>query len=386
MLNKFGEEDVAARRDWDAELERLQGLAVSCEPEPFTLEELTIACASMKRNRATGPDSVSAELLSQFLFSDVAGCLLQLYNDVLLHKRAFPHAWTQQVAVLIPKVASPQLGKHLRPIVLSSVLQKLLAKMLWNRVSRVVSSYMGGQVGCRPHAQAAEAVFACRALIDKAKEWRRPLVGLKLDVSQAFDRVHQVALLRMLRSAYLTHPHEALTVAHMLCCSSMAFLPWRVKRGMSICIVASFKVAPSVRRFSASASMQCVRGSRRDGSHKGALGHSTLHVFISGCGCTPTTCCFLQSSVAEVKALLADVRAELSAVGLEVNLEKIQMFCCTVDRAPQYHCRAWRSTRHSCSQHRVPSASKCRTLTLLGCCLRRRGVLSSATKVCFATG
>eukprot|EP00439_Symbiodinium_sp_Y106_P015213 s9130_g2.t1 len=32
------------------------------------------------------------------------------------------------------------------------------------------------------------------------------------------------------------------------------------------------------------------------------------------------------SSVAEVKALLADVRAELSAVGLEVNLEKIQMF------------------------------------------------------------
>ena len=32
------------------------------------------------------------------------------------------------------------------------------------------------------------------------------------------------------------------------------------------------------------------------------------------------------SSVAEVKALLADVRAELSAVGLEVNLEKTQMF------------------------------------------------------------
>ena len=193
MLNKFGEEDVAARRDWDAELERLQGLAVSCAPEPFTLEELTIACASMKRNRATGPDSVSAELLSQFLFSDVAGCLRQLYNDVLLHKRAFPHAWTQHAAVLIPKVASPQLGKHLRPIVLSSVLQKLLAKMLWNRVSPVVSSYTGGQVGCRPHAQAAEAVFACRALIDKAKEWRLPLVGLKLDVSQAFDRVHQVA-------------------------------------------------------------------------------------------------------------------------------------------------------------------------------------------------
>ena len=107
MLNKFGEEDVAARRDWDAELERLQGLAVSCAPEPFTLEELTIACASMKRNRATGPDSVSAELLSQFLFSDVAGCLRQLYNDVLLHKRAFPHAWTQHAAVLIPKVAEP---------------------------------------------------------------------------------------------------------------------------------------------------------------------------------------------------------------------------------------------------------------------------------------
>ena len=126
---------------------------------------------------------------------------------------------------------------------LGSTLQKLYAKMLWARVADKVATNSGGQVGCRPQAQGAEAVAACRGLMGKAKEWRDDLVGLKLDVSQAFDRVYRHALLDVLRPAYHDFPHEVLAIAEALQRSDVHFsvarffcrVAWRVGLSKVVC-------------------------------------------------------------------------------------------------------------------------------------------------------
>ena len=142
-------------------------------------------------------------------------------------------------------------------------------------------------------------------------------------------------------------------MAHMLCCSSMHFAlageAWHVD--MHRGVVQGGTISASL--FSLCIDAVCARLQARWQSQgrTGPLNVARVHQWLWAYA---DDLLLFASSVAEVKALLADVRAELSAVGLEVNLEKTQMFAAPWTVPPRYHCRAWRSTRHSCSQHRVP--------------------------------
>ena len=127
MRGKFGECDDAARSRWDAGVSEVLRAADNAPLMPFSMEELVAAAAELKRNKASGADSVNAELVSQLLFSDVAGELLFMFNDIFARQQPYPADWRKHVAVLVPKIRRPETGKHLRPIVLSSVLQKLYA-------------------------------------------------------------------------------------------------------------------------------------------------------------------------------------------------------------------------------------------------------------------
>ena len=324
MRGKFGECDDAARSRWDAGVSEALRAADNARLMPFSMEELVAAAAELKRNKASGADSVNAELLSQLLFSDVAGELLFMFNDIFTRQQPYPADWRKHVAVLVPKISRPETGKHLRPIVLSSVLQKLYAKILWRRLEPKVAVYRGGQTGCRPHCQAAEAVSACRGLIDKAREWKTHLLGAKLDVAQAFDRVHRHVLLEVLRPACGDAPHEVLAVAEVLLQSDVHFA---VAGETWVCPMARGVVQGgtlSASLFSLAVDDLCHRLQER-WQLQGHLAPLSVERVKQWMWAYADDLILFACNVAQLSRLLSDVKNELRAMGLEINVDKTQV-------------------------------------------------------------
>ena len=54
------------------------------------------------------------------------------------------------------------------------------------------------QVGCRAGHQAAELVHLIRILLEKAKEWRMPVILISVDLKKAFDSISMKALFEYL--------------------------------------------------------------------------------------------------------------------------------------------------------------------------------------------
>ena len=196
--------------------------------------------------------------------------------------------------------------------------------MLWKRLEPRVALYRGGQTGCRPHAQGAEAVTACRSLIDKSKEWREHLVGVKLDVAQAFDRIHRHALLRVLRPAYGEASHEVLAVAEVLVQSDVHFSvageEWACP--MARGIVQGGTLSASL--FSLAVDDLCSRlqDKWQDQGRQAPLNVGQVQQWMWAYA---DDLILFSRSVSQLSQLLADVRHELRCMGLEVNVDKTRV-------------------------------------------------------------
>ena len=107
---------------------------------PFTGDDLLLATRTWKHNKATGPDSVTHELLRMLLQQPVwEGRILHMVND-FLYKGEIPAAVLQGMTILLPKTqGDPPTWGDTRPITLSSAVLKWFAQLLLLR---------GGK-GCR---------------------------------------------------------------------------------------------------------------------------------------------------------------------------------------------------------------------------------------------
>lgn len=90
--------------------------------------------------------------------------------------------------VLIPKISSPSILKHFRPISLCNVLAKVFAKMLANRLKGYLPLIiLPEQSAFVPGRQILDT------LRKKTKD-KKGLMDLKLDISKAYDRVERPVL------------------------------------------------------------------------------------------------------------------------------------------------------------------------------------------------
>ena len=165
---------------------------------------------------------------------------------------------------------------------------------------------------------------ACRSLVDKAKEWREDLVGVKLDVSQAFDRIHRHALLRVLQPAYHDAPHEVLAVAEVLAQSDVHF---SVAGEGWVCPMARGIVQGgtlSASLFSLAVDDLCHRLQQR-WQHQGRQAPLNVERVKQWMWAYADDLVLFSRSVSQLSQLLADVRRELREMGLEINAGKTQV-------------------------------------------------------------
>ena len=94
----------------------------------------------------------------------------------------------------IPKIPTPSLPNHLRPIVLSSTPGKLFTKLLMTRLRAFLPPTSANQLACIPGSQTLDGSTSLQHIIHLSPEYQLPLIAIKLDVSSAFDHLSHEAV------------------------------------------------------------------------------------------------------------------------------------------------------------------------------------------------
>ena len=168
----------------------------NCDPNPdptynkdFTLIELNQAL-SMCKNTAPGEDLINYEMIRQ-LPENGKVKLLELYNKSW-HEGTSPEAWGK--AVIIP-ILKPFKDKSdpasYRPISLTSALTKVMQRMIKARLVPYLEAnnlIPNTQSGCRENRSCDDHLVKLEADIKRAQLDNKLLLGIFLDLSNAFDR------------------------------------------------------------------------------------------------------------------------------------------------------------------------------------------------------
>ena len=158
---------------------------------PFRREEVIQALSQMHPNKAPGPDGMNALFFQSFwgiIGEDVVDKIMLFLNngeDI--------RAVNQTHIVLIPKKKNCETPVDYRPISLCNVMYKLVSKVLANRMKQVLPDVIHeSQSGFVPGRLITDNVlvaYECFHYLRKKKKGKKGYLGLKLDMSKAYDRV-----------------------------------------------------------------------------------------------------------------------------------------------------------------------------------------------------
>eukprot|EP00117_Sycon_ciliatum_P028840 scpid42860/ scgid3590/ LINE-1 reverse transcriptase homolog len=194
-LSVFHRDDVPAAVDHPADGE------VTPDEEPFTQEEVRAAISRQKPGGAVGQDGVSAVLL-QAGKDAITTWLTTFFNAVQLAKYC-PEDLRRGLIVPIYKPNKPAgFPKSYRPVMLLSVIRKVLTRILTQRCTTFVDSFVPeSQAGFRPGRSTADGVFFTRMMCERALLGDWSYSAALLDFSGAFDTIIRQTAVDRLASA-----------------------------------------------------------------------------------------------------------------------------------------------------------------------------------------
>ncbi|RVW13055.1 Transposon TX1 uncharacterized 149 kDa protein [Vitis vinifera] len=190
--------------DWHLTMEGLDFNRIDVEEatrleEVFTEEEVFSALSDLNGDKAPGPDGFPLSFWQscwEFVKEEVMGFLKEFHE----HDK-FVKSLNSTFLVLIPKKAGAEDLRDFRPISLMGGLYKLLAKVLANKlkkvVGKVVSSAQNAFVEGR---QILDATLIANEAIDFLLKRNESGVLCKLDIEKAYDHLNWNFLLFVMRS------------------------------------------------------------------------------------------------------------------------------------------------------------------------------------------
>ena len=153
------------------------------------LHEVVNAINSMQSKKAPGPDGYPTEFFKRF--SDkIAPILLDVYKESM-ERGTLPPTLTQaSISVLLKKDKDPTQCSSYRPLSLLNVDAKVLAKVLANRLEKIVPDIISKeQTGFIKGRQSFFNIRTLMNIIYSNQSTKPPELVISLDAEKAFDRI-----------------------------------------------------------------------------------------------------------------------------------------------------------------------------------------------------
>ena len=170
---------------------------------PFSIDELRKVKKKLKLGKSTGLDNFSVEVFRGRRISK-KGPLISPFDDILLHlfnsilmSGKFPWAW--RIALLVPifKKGDKSMPSNYRGIALLSVLCKMFANLIEQRMSAFQASLnliADEQFGFTRNRRTQDPIFILNTLIERAKHNNEKLYVAFIDFQKAYDFVYRSGL------------------------------------------------------------------------------------------------------------------------------------------------------------------------------------------------
>ena len=165
--------------------------------DDFTLDELKVAKYNLREGKTSGPDNIRPEVLKRCDLDDI---LLEFANK-LLNDNINPDQWSEIDMLPLPKSGDLSLTANNRGISLSSMVAKLVNKMILNRLQPKIDKHLRpNQNGFRSGRSTTSHILALRRLIEGVKTRNKKAIILYVDFRKAFDSIHRCMMMTILKA------------------------------------------------------------------------------------------------------------------------------------------------------------------------------------------
>ena len=163
----------------------------------ITEEEAIQAMKTMINNKSPGSDGLSVEFFKTF-WHIIGKNLIEVYNYSYGRGELTESQKLGLVSLIYKKGDKADLNNW-RPISLLNVDYKILAKVMANRLRKVIGKICNSdQCGYIPGREIGDAIIFTRDVIEYAQIENKPLIVISLDQTKAFDRLNRDFLFKVL--------------------------------------------------------------------------------------------------------------------------------------------------------------------------------------------
>ncbi|KAJ0450527.1 putative RNA-directed DNA polymerase [Helianthus annuus] len=183
-------EDVKVRPRLNcSHLKRLSLEEANLLVSEFSVEELKAAVWDCGSNRAPGPDGLNFKFFKHF-WDVFEGDFVNVLNEFFL-TGSVSRGCASSFITLIPKVKDPSDLNEFRPISLVGAINKVISKVLANRLKKVISSVISeNQSGFIKGKFILDGPLVISEMVNWIKKKKKKAFLFKLDFEKAYDNVN----------------------------------------------------------------------------------------------------------------------------------------------------------------------------------------------------